>query len=373
MVLGALVDAGVESRRLEEALRSLAVTGFELSFRRETRDYLAGTRAEVRTQESSAHRHLPEIVGIIRGSALSAWVKEKACAIFERLAAAEAEVHGIAPEKVHFHEVGAVDAIVDIVGAVAGLELLGVDKVYTSRLPLGEGTVKCQHGLLPLPAPAVLGLVRDFEVRLTGIQRELTTPTGAAIVTTLAGSAGGAPSFIMEKLGYGFGRHPGEGLPNALRLIVGRPPGKGLEEVALLETNLDDVTGELAGYLIERSLEAGALDAYAVPVQMKKSRPGILFSVLVPLDRLERIKHLIHAESGTLGIRIQRILRSVLQRESILAETSFGSVKVKRSFIEGCPPSLSPEHDEVARIARERGMPYRAVLERLMAELHPGG
>jgi uncharacterized protein (TIGR00299 family) protein len=265
--------------------------------------------------------------------------------------------------------VGAVDAIVDIVGAVAGLDLLGVETVHASKLPLGEGFVKCQHGLLPLPAPAVSRLVQGYEVRLTGIERELTTPTGAAIVTTLAGSSGEVPSFIMEGVGYGFGRHPGDELPNALRLIVGRLPGKAPEEVALLETNLDDVTGETAGYMIERCLAEGALDAYAIPVQMKKSRPGMIFSVLARLDDLERLRSLIHAESGTLGIRIQRVSRSVLARESFTAETSFGPVKVKKAHLEGWPASLSPEHDDVARIAREKGIPLRLVLEKIMAEL----
>lgn len=369
MILGALVDAGLDSRRLDKALDGLGIKGFKISFHKETQGYLAGTRAVVKTAEEPKERHLPEILEIIRKASLSERVKSQAGSIFERLAEAEAAVHGIPPEKVHFHEVGALDAIVDIIGAVAGLELLQVDQVFASPLPLGKGFVECRHGRLPVPAPAVVNLVKDFEVRLTGIERELTTPTGAAIITTLANRATFPPPFAMESAGYGFGSRPGEDLPNALRFMKGTLSGGRTEEVVLLQTNLDDVTGETMGHLLERSFEEGALDAFAIPVQMKKSRPGVVFSVLTRPDRMDGILRLVHSESGSLGVRIQHMQRSVLPREVTTMDTSLGPVRVKESRIPGWPASLSPEHDDVARIARERKMPLRLVLETIMAEI----
>jgi hypothetical protein len=288
--------------------------------------------------------------------------------VFRRLAEAEARVHGIAMEKVHFHEVGALDAIADIVGAVAGLDLLGVTAVYASPITLGQGQVECRHGTLPVPAPAVAYLVEGFEVRFTDVQRELTTPTGAAIVTTLATRGARPSSFIMERVGYGFGREEEGSLPNALRIMVGSLPAAA-EEIVLLETNLDDVTGESVGFLIERCLELGALDAYAAPVQMKKSRPGLVFSALCTADRMIAVRDLIHGESGTLGLRIQRVERFVLPREIVTRDTSLGKVRVKRARLPDGTVALKPEHDDAARIAREKNLPLRTVLETLRNEL----
>jgi uncharacterized protein (TIGR00299 family) protein len=322
-------------------------------------------------KEGHKDRHLPEILGIIERASLSNIVKERAGAVFQRLAEAEAAVHGITPDKVHFHEVGALDAIADIVGAAVGLELLEVEKVYVSALTLGKGQVKCRHGLLPLPAPAVLELLEGYEVTFSEQERELTTPTGAALMTTLAEKAAAPPAFRMKSVGYGFGTEEGEGFPNALRVMTGRlSAGAGLEEVTLLETNLDDVTGELAGHLMDRCFEEGALDAFAAPVQMKKSRPGLIFSVLVRPEDTDRFRNLVHAESGSLGVRIRRIQRSVLEREILTLDTSLGPVRVKKAVVPGWPHSYSPEYEDAARIAREKKMPLRLVLEKIMAEIH---
>ncbi|MHC4944619.1 MAG: nickel pincer cofactor biosynthesis protein LarC, partial [Planctomycetota bacterium] len=348
MVLGALVDAGADHDALRDAIHRLGLEGVEIRFEREMQGYLAGTRAHVIAPEGPKHRHLPEILKIIEASSLSSLVKDRAAAIFRRLAEAEAAVHGIPVEKVHFHEVGALDAIVDIVGASAGLELLGVEKIFASAIALGRGEVQCRHGLLPIPAPAVVRLTQDFEVRFTEIDRELTTPTGAAILTALAQPGEKPSSLIMESVGYGLGSQPGEGLPNALRILTGTLPEGRLEEVVLLQTNLDDVTGEAAGHLIDRCLEEGALDAFAIPVQMKKSRPGLLFCALTRLDRQDRIRTLIHLETGTLGIRIQRVHRSVLDRESQTAKTSLGEIRVKKARLPDGTVFYSPEHDEAA-------------------------
>jgi uncharacterized protein (TIGR00299 family) protein len=369
MALGALVDAGVDAEALSGAIGRLGLDGVELRFEREMQGYLAGTRAHVTAPEGPRHRHLPEILKIIEGSSLSSLVKDRASAIFRRLAEAEAAVHGIELDKVHFHEVGALDAIVDIVGASAGLELLGVEKIFASSIALGRGEVKCRHGLLPIPAPAVVRLTQGFEVHFTEIDRELTTPTGAAILTALARPGEKPSSLVMEGVGYGLGSHAGEGLPNALRILVGTLPEGRLEEVVLLQTNLDDVTGETAGHLIDRCLEEGALDAFAIPVQMKKSRPGLLFSALTRLEQQDRIRTLIHLETGTLGVRVQRVHRSVLERESLKANTSLGEIRVKKARLPDGTVFFSPEHDEAARMAREKNMPLRQILEILQKEL----
>lgn len=368
MVLGALVDAGLDPDALKAAIGQLGLDGITLNFKKDRRGYLAGTKADVSAEKHSKDRHLPEIRKIIDKAALPDRVKERAHAIFVRLAEAEAAVHGITPEKVHFHEVGALDAIADIVGAAAGLELLGIDRVYCSPLALGEGQVKCRHGQLPVPAPAVVRLTRGFEVRMTGIGRELTTPTGAAIVTTLAGSSEKPSSFVMKEVGYGFGREAEGSLPNALRVVLGAMPDEAREQIVLLETNIDDITGETAGHLISRCLDEGALDAYALPIQMKKSRPGLLFCALCRIDHLERIRTLIHIETGTLGIRIQPVLRSVLPREAIVVETSLGPVQAKKILLPDGKTMITPEYDDAARIAREKNLPLRQVFKILQTE-----
>ncbi|MFH2001395.1 MAG: nickel pincer cofactor biosynthesis protein LarC [Planctomycetota bacterium] len=368
MILGALVDAGLDSRLLIEAIGTLGLDGIALSFHKEMRGYLSGTRARVEVQEGPCHRHLPEILGIIRKASLSANVKDQACAVFQRLAEAEASVHGITVEKVHFHEVGALDAIVDVVGACAGLDLLGIDHVLVSPLSLGEGQIKCRHGVLPIPAPAVVRLVKDFEVRFTGLPRELTTPTGAAIITTLAHAGEKPGSMVVEGVGYGLGRAADEGMPNALRVLLGRVSHPNREEVVLLETNLDDITGEVAGYLIEQCMASGALDAFAIPIQMKKSRPGMLFSALTQFDTVEKIRNLIHRESGTLGIREQTIFRSVLPRESIVFTSSIGEIGIKKALLPDGTACISPEYEDAARIARQCDLPLREVMSKVMTE-----
>ena len=369
MILGALADAGADMDELVGLPRRLGLEKVEVAFHRLRRGALAGVRAEVKTEEEKAERPLPEILELIDTAALPDRVKARASAVFRRLAEAEAAVHGMSVEKVHFHEVGGLDAILDIVGAAVALERLGVDRVYSSVVPLGRGTVTCRHGTLPLPAPAVSRLLQGFPVRLTDHPRELTTPTGAAVLSTLAEGGTSLPSFVLERTGYGFGAHEGggpDGVPDGLRVLVGSPAPGEAEAVVLLETVLDDVTGEHAGFLLERCL---ALDAYFLPAQMKKSRPGLLFCVLSPMDGVEGLTRLIHRESGTLGVRIRPVLRSVLPRTSETRRTSFGPVSVKRALLPGGASLLSPEYEDTARIARERGLPLREVLERIMEEL----
>ena len=365
MTLGALVDAGADGDELARIVGGLGLTGIRVKFRRTVRGYLAGTRAEVTAEAEPAHRHLPTIRKILGEAPLPDRVRERALAVFDCLAAAEAAVHGTTKDQVHFHEVGALDAIADIVGSAAGLELLGVERVIHSEVALGSGTVTCRHGAVPVPGPATTHLLKDRPVRFTGREGELTTPTGAAILAALGLPLAKGPSFTVKSVGYGFGAREGGDLPNALRVVVGEAANGALEELVLLETNLDDVTGETVGHLIERCLESGALDAFAAPVQMKKSRPGLVFSALCSVEAMDALTDLIHEETGTLGVRGQRVFRSAVARDVVTRTTPFGEVRFKRAVLPSGAVTWSPEMDDASRIAREQGIALREVLARL--------
>lgn len=318
-------------------------------------------------EHSHAHRHLPEIEGIIRRASLPPRAEDRALRIFRRLAEAEGRVHGLPPEEVHFHEVGAVDAIVDIVGTAVALELLGVEEIYSSPLSLGTGFVRCEHGMMPVPVPATVELTKGFPVRLTEVRSELCTPTGAAIVTTLARRVP-VPAFRPLAVGYGLGDRERVDPPNLLRVVLGESLEEGIssgierDSVVVLEANLDDCSGEVIGYTIERLFEAGALDAFTIPIQMKKQRPGVLLGVIAPSSCAESLEKLILTETTTLGVRRSERVRSVLPREIVSIETPFGAVSVKRVRT---PAGLvdSPEYEDCRRIARERSLPIGEVYE----------
>lgn len=369
MFLGALVHAGVTPEWLRGELARLGLSGFSLEVERTWRDAMEGVRVEVRLDSRVAqpHRRLADIKNILAGSALDPEIKDRATAVFTALARAEARVHGTTEEEVHFHEVGAVDAIVDIVGTVAGLRWLGIDKVYCSTVTLGQGFAQCAHGQMPVPVPASIELLKGRPVQFSTLSGELVTPTGAALLSTCA-EPGDMPSFVPLAIGYGFGSRTREsGPPNALRLIVGEVPAA-LESVVVLETNLDDETGQVIGFLIERALEAGALDAWAVPIQMKKSRPGVLFAALVDESRADAIEALIFRETHTLGVRRHRAARARLERRIETIDTSLGRVRAK--FARGAAgPRVAAEFEDVSRIARERGMAYRDALLAVQREL----
>ena len=380
MILGALVDAGLDVNALREQLASLPISGFSISARREARHQIWGTRVEVIADENSPHRHLSDVLRIIRESGISEQAKEKASRIFLRLAEAEARVHGISPEEVHFHEVGAVDAIVDIVGAVVGLELLGVEEVWSSPLRLGTGYVKCAHGVIPVPSPATVELTKGAPVVRTGVPHELTTPTGAAILTTLAQGFGDLV-LCAERIGYGVGAGDFPELPNLLRVQIGRREEDWEEDrTALVETNVDDMSPELYGYLMERLFAEGALDVYLTPVVMKKGRPGVLVSVLAPPERVGHIAELLFRETTTLGLRISYADRIKLSRREGTVRTPWGSVRVKVARCGG-KERASPEYEDCARIAREHRIPLREVYrvvqriaeDEFESELHRGG
>jgi len=367
MLLGALLDAGLPETDLRACLARLPVGGYEISVRREKRLGLLGTRAEVRLEHVAHHpaRHLSDIEKIISEAKLPARAAEWATAVFRRLAEAEAKVHGSTPEAVHFHEVGAVDSIVDIVGVCTGLALLGVERVVASALPLGSGYVDTAHGRLPVPAPAVVELLRGVPTRACDETGELVTPTGAAILVTLAEGFGPPPPMVIEAAGYGAGARQGERVPNLVRVMIGRPDegAAGADTVWLLEANLDDATGETMGAAAQALLAAGALDVWLTPATMKKGRPGVVLACLADEASLASVEETMFRETTTFGIRRSQVLRSKLEREHIEVVTPLGPVRIKVGRRGGRLVVAKPEYEDCVRLARERGVAFRDVYE----------
>lgn len=363
MILGALLDAGVEPEVWQGELNRLNLPGYEVKIERVQKQGLAATAVRVLVSEEDQERRLSEIEELIGASRLPIEVKETSVEIFRRLAVAEAKVHGITPDRVHFHEIGGIDAIVDIVGAVVGLRLLGIEAVYASALPLGHGFVDCAHGRLPLPAPAALELLRGVPVLSRDVEGELVTPTGAAILTTLVKEFGSFPPLTVEKIGYGAGQQDFP-FPNLLRLLVGSTSATldaRMETLTLLEANIDDLNPEFYGHLMERLFAAGALDVYLTPVQMKKNRPGVLLSVACRPAQAEALAALVFAETTTIGLRRQEVQRWALARERVEVETPYGSVGAKVARLGGKVMSASPEYEDCHRLALERGVPLKEV------------
>jgi uncharacterized protein (TIGR00299 family) protein len=371
MVLGALVDAGVPLAELEAQLRRLSLSGWKISAEKVRRMAMAATHVKVESTESHHHRGLSKILELIDGAELAPRVAERAKHIFTRLGEAEAGVHDEPVEKVHFHEVGAVDAILDIVGACIGFELLGLEEFAASALNVGGGSVKTAHGVLPVPAPATADLLRGAPTYSTGIERELVTPTGAAIVSTLATRFGPMPPMAAAAIGCGAGAAELAEQPNVLRLFVGesaaREAGAGWDElIAVVETNVDDMNPQLYGYFVERALAAGALDVFAAPVQMKKNRPGQLLTILCEPAAVNGIVDLLFRETTTIGVRSYEARRRVLERQTVSVETPLGTVRMKVARLNGHVLNASPEFEDCQRLAAERGVPLKQVLAEAM-------
>lgn len=364
MILGALVDAGVSLDALRTELAKLPLGGYRLTAREVRKGAFRATKVDVEVDATAHHqRNLPEILRLLEQSGLSGRVKADAARIFTRLAAAEARVHGTTVEAVHFHDVGAVDALVDVSGAVAGLHLLGVEAVHVSALPLGGGMVDGPHGKIPIPGPGTAELLKGFPVYDNGVRAELVTPTGAAILTTLAASSGSMPPMTVERVGYGAGTMDLP-VPNLLRCFVGTAaePG-GRETVVQLETTIDDMSPQLYEPLMERLLEAGALDVFLIPVIMKRSRPGVVLTVLAEPSRVGELSTILFEESTTIGVRWTESQRTRLERELVTLPTAYGPVSFKISRLGGKIVTVTPEFSEVTRIAKEKGLPVREVLD----------
>jgi hypothetical protein len=377
MIIGALLDAGLELKDLQRELGKLRLRGCSLSAKKVARGGFSATKFDVEVphrEGGRSHRKLADILGIIRKSRLSDNVKRCSERIFRRLAGAEARAHGVAPGRIHFHEVGAVDAIVDIVGAVAGLELLGVTKIFVSPIATGSGYVECAHGRLPVPAPATAYLLEGFPAKGTDVVRELTTPTGAAILTTLADGFGGMPAMHIAKVGCGAGTAEGERVPNLLRVFLGASMGAGAEGyesdvVTRYEANIDDATPETCARAVERLMDAGALDAWLSPAAMKKGRSAWTLHVLCENSDAAKIADVIFRETTTFGVRVASESRLKLARKIVSVKTRYGVVKVKVGMKGGEAVTASPEYEDCRRAAESRGVAFRDVYEAAKAAL----
>ncbi len=368
MTLGALVDLGVPVEALVSEMRKLPLQNWSLEASRERRGAIEGVRISISAREQP-HRHLGDIIAIVGQSELEERVKQKSIAIFERIARAEGRVHGIEPSQVHFHEVGAVDSILDIAGTVFCLDYLGIEKIHASPVPMGRGFVETAHGSLPLPAPATVELLSGVPVCGSPVERELVTPTGAAIVAVLGESFGPVPDMTLLKVGYGAGAHPAANPPNLLRVLVGEEaPALLSKDLVMIETNIDDMNPEFYNYAFDKLFALGALDVSLSPVQMKKNRPGVLLRVLVE-PALERAAvEVLLSQTTTLGVRVQVVKRIEVPREELTISTVFGPCRVKRVVLPGGGKRTIPEYEECRRIAEETGTPLPDVFRRVVAD-----
>ena len=404
MLLGALIDLGVDPHKLEHELAKLDIDGYHLDIAHRQNGGIGGVKFDVQMagaddrehdrhhghdhehdhSHSHSHSHKPDhdssrtfskIEKLIVRSALSAWVKEKSIAVFRRVAEAEGKVHGLPPDQVHFHEVGAVDSIVDIVGACVALELLGRPRVLASPVVEGTGWIDCAHGRLPVPAPATLAILAVRGIGLTQCEEphELVTPTGAALLAEFAESFGPMNNFTAEKIGFGLGTRENKSRPNVLRAVLGRlsaaaaPASASLDwetdRVAVLETNLDDINAEILGHFVDIALAAGALDVFYTPIQMKKNRPGVLLTVLCAETAADKFAELILRETTAFGVRRTMAERRKLRREFAEVKTPLGQVTVKIGRLDGKTVQASPEFESCRKLARQAGVPLKRIYE----------
>jgi len=375
MVLGALIDLGLDRELLFDRIKGLGLAGYEIEIEKVDRSGISSTHLNVVIPVEKKHRHLHHIVDIIENSNLSEGVKARSVAIFDRLAAAEARVHGIDVKKVHFHEVGAMDAIIDVVGACIAFEMLGIENFACSKIHVGSGFVDMEHGRFPVPPPAVAELLVGKPIYSTDIAGELITPTGAAIISTVCDSYGVIPEMAVERTGYGAGSRIYDGFPNVLRIMIGetiadkteRPQNR--ERLVILESNIDDLSPQIIGHVMDRAFELGASDCWFTPIQMKKNRPATLISILCRLELRSVLTDLLFKETSTLGIRFRDVDREALDRELVDVQTAYGQVKVKIGRHNGVIVNVMPEYDDVVRVAKENGVSLRAVHDAVSASL----
>jgi uncharacterized protein (TIGR00299 family) protein len=370
MFLATLLDAGLEPKRLFEELKKISLGFYEFKRTRAMRGGLVGTRVEIRDPGGHPARHMADIEKLVSGSTLADSVKANALKVFGRLAEAEGKLHNMPPGEVHFHEVGALDAIVDVVSACVGLELMEISELVSSPLNVGGGRIDAAHGTLPVPAPATAELLKDIPIYSSGVEGELVTPTGAAIVSTLAKSFGPIPSMKVERIGYGAGEKNFPNHPNLARIFVGQrvedlkaePGAPGDELVSIIQANLDDMSPQLYGYFVDQALAAGALDVTCSAVQMKKNRPGVEVSIMCETSKSDALAQLLFEQTTTIGLRIYEARRKVLDREIVSVETQFGTVRVKVAKQNGKVVNVAPEYEDCQRLATEKSVPLKQVL-----------
>ncbi|CAN5738803.1 nickel pincer cofactor biosynthesis protein LarC [soil metagenome] len=386
MILGALIALGVNENELIEQLKMLDVSEFEIEITTKDKSGISAIHAEVKTGGEKGHRHLHTIEKLINDSRLNEQIKKRAVEIFRNLARAEAKVHGIEISKVHFHEVGAMDAIIDVVGACIGFEMLGIEKFVCSKIHVGSGFVNMAHGKFPVPPPAVAELLQNIPVYSTDIEGELITPTGAAIIATVCDEFGQIPEMKIERTAYGAGTREYENFPNVLRLMLGEVESRDsrvesefdlktknqkpkTKNLVLLETNLDDLSPEILGFVMERAFEIGALDCWFTPIQMKKNRPATLVTILCEEIKRENLIELLYTETSTLGVRISTVERNCVERELRKVETEFGAVDVKIAKYKGKVVNTKPEYDQMREIALKSKIPLREIEKRILEKL----
>ena len=363
MLVGSLLDAGLPFEELEGIISGLNLDGYTISAKKEGRNNIFGTRFHVSLKEKyQKARYLKDIKEIITSGDIPLAVVEKCISIFEKLAITEGKIHHISPDKLHFHEVGAVDSIIDIVGSVVGIYLLGIEKLFVSRMPVGKGIITSAHGKIPLPSPATIALLEGVPIYDSGQEVEMITPTGAALITSLCSSFGPMPSMIIERVGYGVGSRTLADKPNLLRILIGNDIDKQRSEtVVILESNLDDMSPELLGYLMDRLFDAGAKDVTFSHIQMKKNRPGIQLQVIGQPEDKDRLSSIIFKESTTLGIRFNYSQRSILTRGELMVESPWGKMRVKKVINQGGKTTLLPEYEECRRVAKANNLALRDV------------
>lgn len=374
MILGALLDTGVSLDELNSELAKLKVDGYTLSQQKAQRGGLDGTHLVVELKNGGDRkRNFSDFIAIVEASDLPEKVVQRSCAVFRRMAEAESAVHGTPVDETHLHELGTVDTLVDVVGGIIGLELLGIDRLYCSPFPSGSGVVKTEHGVMPVPAPATAALFAMARAPVvpppgnatnTG---EMVTPTGAAILTTLATFV--QPSLNVERIGYGLGTREAAQYPNAIALWLGDETGAMYNaDMRLLETNLDDMTGEMLGYVQEKLFDLGAKDVWFTPIQMKKNRPATMLSAIVHSDLESNAVNLVMQETSTLGVRVRPLERYEAERQNVEIETTYGTVSVKVKRLEGATVSVAPEYEDAKRIAAEEKLPLQEVYRTIQRE-----
>ena len=370
MAVGALLDAGLKVEALEKELKKLGLSGYQLEVNKVVKKGISATQFKVKIKEEGVERRFRDILDILEKSKLDEEVKRETKKIFFNMAQAESKIHQKDIDKIHFHEIGGLDSIIDITSAVIGVKTLGIEEIYSSALPVGKGFVKCAHGLIPVPAPATLELLKNIPIYSGGIESEMITPTGAAIISTLAKNFGERPLMKIERIGYGAGEKE-FAIPNLLRVSIGEKvlndgnlkDGYVNDEAVLIETNVDDMNPEFYDYIMDQLFSQGALDVFLTPIQMKKNRPAHMLSVIVYEQDLREMLEVLFSESTTLGVRIREIKRLRLAQQNFIAETKYGKIKVKVGIFKGKIKNIAPEYEDCKKIAKQHKIPLKEVYE----------
>ena len=367
MMLGALLDVGWEASDLRKEAEKLKLGGWGLEVKKVSRRGITGTQVRIRDEENKP-RSFSELLEIIENSDLKDKVKEKSRSILTRIGEAESRIHGVPLSEIHLHELGGVDTLIDVVGTVSGIERLGIEKIYASRIHVGKGFIECAHGILPLPAPATLELLKDVPIYGGDVEGELATPTGAAIISSLASGFGRIPSMVTQRIGYGAGERDFP-FPNLLRVFLGTAEEISkdayVENAAMvIEANIDDMNPEIYPYLMEKLLEAGAKDVYFIPMHMKKNRPGILLGAIAE-EEFQEVVDVIFRETTTLGVRTHEVCRKKLSREEIWVSTKYGKVRAKLGILQGKVVNISPEYESCRELSQKSGVPLKDIYQEI--------